>query len=155
MDYNRVLIAGRLTRDPQISYLPSQTPVVEFGLAVNRKYKTKDGESREETCFVDCRCYGNQAETLNKYVHRGDPLFIEGRLQFDTWAAKDGTNRYKHRVFVEGFQFLGNSGAGTRRPDTPAAVEGAGPPYFGHDGVSVAPGLGAAPAAVKQDDISF
>ena len=105
---NKVMMIGNLTKDPQLSYLPSQTPVVEFGLATNRKWNDKaTGEQREETCFVDCRCYGRQAETLNKYMRKGNPLFIEGRLQFDTWTSQDGQKRSKHRIFVQSFQFLG------------------------------------------------
>ena len=105
---NKVLMIGNLTRDPQLTYLPSQTPVVEFGLATNHKWTDKaSGEQREETCFVDCRCYGRRAETLNKYVRKGQPLFIEGRLQLDTWTSQEGQRRSKHRVWVESFQFLG------------------------------------------------
>ena len=106
---NKVLLIGNLTRDPQLTYLPSQTPVVEFGLATNRKWTDKaSGEQREDTCFVDCRCYGRQAETLNKYVRKGNPLFVEGRLQLDTWTSQEGQRRSKHRVVVETFQFLGS-----------------------------------------------
>lgn len=111
-NYNKVILVGNLTRDPQLSYLPSQTPVVEFGLAVNRRWRGREGESREETCFVDCRAYGKQAETLNQYMKKGRPILVEGRLQFDTWEGKDGTTRSKHRVIVENFQFLGSGGSG-------------------------------------------
>jgi single-strand DNA-binding protein len=97
---------GNLTRDPQLSYLPSQTAVVEFGLAVNRRWKSREGEDREETCFVDCRAFGRQAENINKYLSKGRPVFVEGRLTFDSWTAQDGTKRSKHRVTVENFQFL-------------------------------------------------
>ena len=104
---------GNLTRDPQLTYLPSQTAVVEFGLAVNRKWTGKDGEGKEETCFVDCRAFGRLAENINKYLTKGRPLFVEGRLTFDSWTAQDGTKRSKHRVTVENFQFLpGGAGAG-------------------------------------------
>ncbi|MDY6914644.1 MAG: single-stranded DNA-binding protein, partial [Planctomycetota bacterium] len=106
-NYNKVILVGNLTRDPQMSYLPSQTPVVEFGLAVNRRWRGQDGQQKEETCFVDCRCYGRQAETLNQYMAKGRPLLVEGRLQFDTWEDKDGSRHSKHRVIVERFQFLG------------------------------------------------
>jgi len=115
-NYNKVILIGNLTRDPQMSYLPSQTPVVEFGLAVNRRWRGQDGQNKEETCFIDCRCYGRQAETLNQYMAKGRPLLIEGRLQFDTWEGKDGTRRSKHRVIVERFQFLGGAPASSRRP---------------------------------------
>ena len=107
--YNKVILVGNLTRDPQLSYLPSQTPVVEFGLAVNHRWRGANGEQREETCFIDCRCYGKQAETLNQYVTKGQALLVEGRLQFDTWEGQDGQKRSKHRVFVQGFQFLSPS----------------------------------------------
>jgi len=106
-NYNKVILIGNLTRDPQMSYLPSQTPVVEFGLAVNRRWRGQDNQQREETCFIDCRAYGKQAETISQYLAKGRPVMIEGRLQYDTWEGKDGVKRSKHRVFVESFQFLG------------------------------------------------
>jgi len=109
-NFNKVMLMGNLTRDPQLSYLPSQTPVVEFGLAINRKWTSKEGESKEEVCFVDCRAFGRPAETLNKYMKKGRPLFVEGRLAFEQWTAQDGTKRSRHRVVVENFQFLGGPG---------------------------------------------
>lgn len=118
-NYNKVILVGNLTREPQMSYLPSQTPVCEIGLAINRQWRGQDGQQREETCFVDCRCYGRQAEILNQYMSKGRPLLVEGRLQLDTWEGKDGTRRSKHRVIIERFQFLGG------------AAEGGGPPRRG------------------------
>ncbi|MFP3937566.1 MAG: single-stranded DNA-binding protein [Phycisphaerae bacterium] len=111
-NYNKVILVGNLTRDPQMNYLPSKTPVVEFGLAVNRRYKDQSGQQREDTCFIDCRSYGRQAEVLNQYMSKGQPILVEGRLQLDTWQAQDGSKRSKHRVFVERFQFLGSAGGG-------------------------------------------
>ena len=111
-NFNKVLLMGNLTRDPQLSYLPSQTAVVEFGLATNRKWKGQDGSMKEETCFVDCQAFGKTAENINKYCKKGNPLFVEGRLKFDSWTAQDGTKRSKHRVTVENFQFLGGGQAG-------------------------------------------
>lgn len=111
-NYNKVILAGNLTRDPELSYLPSQTPAVEFGLAVNRRWKGQDGQQREDVCFIDCRAYGKQAEVLNQYMAKGKSILIEGRLQFDSWEGKDGTKRSKHRVIIEQFQFLGAPGAG-------------------------------------------
>jgi single-strand DNA-binding protein len=119
-NFNKVMLMGNLTRDPQLSYLPSQTPVVEFGLAVNRKWTSKEGESKEEVCFVDCRAFGKPAETLNKYMKKGRPLFVEGRLVFEQWTAQDGSKRSRHRVMVENFQFLGGGqgqGAGGAASD--------------------------------------
>ena len=113
-NFNKVLLMGNMTRDPQLSYLPSQTAVVEFGIAVNRKWKSKDGEAKEETCFVDCRAFAKTAENINKYLAKGNPIFIEGRLTFDSWTAQDGSKRSKHRVTVETFQFLS---MGKKEPD--------------------------------------
>ena len=108
--FNKVLLMGNLTRDPQLSYTPSQTAVVDFGLAVNRRWTGKSGEPKEETCFVDCRAFGRQAENINKYLTKGRGVFVEGRLTFDSWTAQDGTKRSKHRVTVENFQFLPGTG---------------------------------------------
>ena len=140
--YNKIILMGNLTRDPQLSYLPSQTPVVEFGLASTHKYRGSDGQMKEDTCFVDCRCYGKQAEVINKYCQKGSPLLIEGKLTFDRWEAQDGSKRSKHRIFVENFTFVGSRDAGdsaTRRPSDDAGPVGGDEP--------------AAPAG--NDDIPF
>ena len=111
-NFNKILLLGNLTRDPQLSYTPNQTAVVDFGLAVNRRWTGQDGSAREETCFVDCRAFGKQAETINKYLTKGRQVFVEGRLTFDSWTAQDGTKRSKHRVTVETFQFIGSGQSG-------------------------------------------
>ncbi len=110
--FNKIFLMGNLTRDPQLSYTPNQTAVVDFGLATNRRWTGKDGEQREDTCFVDCRAFGRMAENINKYLTKGRAIFVEGRLSFESWTAQDGTKRSRHRVTVENFQFL---------PGTPAA----------------------------------
>ena len=107
----KVLLMGNLTRDPQLSYTPNQTAVVDFGLATNRRWTGQDGTQRQETCFVDCRAFGRQAENINKYLTKGRAVFLEGRLTYDTWTAQDGTKRSRHRVTVENFQFLPGTGA--------------------------------------------
>jgi single-strand DNA-binding protein len=106
-NYNKVCLMGNLTRDPQLSYTPNQTVVVDFGMAINRKWKGKDGNESEETCFVDCRIWGKRGEALHKYCNKGNPLFVEGRLTFDSWEGHDGTKRSKLRVTVENFEFIG------------------------------------------------
>ncbi len=126
-NFNKVLLMGNLTRDPQLSYLPNQTAVVDFGLAVNRRWTGKDGEKREETCFVDCRAYGQPAETINKYLNKGKPIFIEGRLDFNTWTAQDGSKRSKHRVTVERFQFIGGPASADGKSTGARADAGRGP----------------------------
>ena len=119
-NFNKVLLIGNLTRDPQLSYLPSQTAVVDFGLAVNRRWTGKDGEKKEETCFVDCTSFGRPAETINKYLTKGRPVFVEGRLTFNSWTAQDGTKRSRLKVTVENFQFLGSPSATVQPEQSPS-----------------------------------
>ena len=127
--FNKVLLMGNLTRDPQLSYTPTQTAVVDFGLAVNRRWTSKGGESKEETCFVDCRAFGRQAENINKYLTKGRGVFVEGRLTFDSWTSQDGTKRSRHRVTVETFQFLpGAGGAPPLAGAEPSAAQETGEP---------------------------
>lgn len=115
---NRVLLMGNMTRDPQLSYLPSQTAVAEFGLAMNRKFKKQDGSQGEEICFVDCQIFGKRAEVINKYFKKGEPIFIEGRLKLDSWQAQDGSKRSRLRVFVENFEFIGGRRGGGQPADS-------------------------------------
>jgi len=103
---NKVLLMGRLTRDPQISYLPSQTAVAEVGLAVNRKYKTHNGEMKEEANFFDCRAYGKIAETLKKNFEKGKAIFIEGRLKNDSWEDTEKKKHSKIRIIIEKYGFV-------------------------------------------------
>ena len=108
--YNKVFLMGNLTRDPQVKHLPNQMVVAEFGLAVNRRYKTATGEDKEEVAFVDCSAFGRQAETISQYCTKGKPSFVEGRLKFDTWDDRGGAGkRSKLTVVVENFQFLGRA----------------------------------------------
>src|SRR6187401_2814676 len=111
--FNRVLLMGNLTRDPQLKYLPSQTAVVEFGIACNRKFRTANGEDKEEVTYVDITSFGKQAEVINQYFQKGKPIFIEGRLKFDSWEDKQGGGkRSKLTVVVENFQFVGGRDGG-------------------------------------------
>ena len=105
---NKVILIGNLTRDPQVRQLPTNSMVAEFGLAMSRKYKTADGEDREEVAFVDCSAFGRQAEVIQKYCKKGKSLYVEGRLRFDSWDDKNGHGkRSKLSIVVENFQFLG------------------------------------------------
>ena len=108
-NYNKVMLMGNLTRDPRLTVLPSGTPVVELGLAINRQWKDgQSGEKREATTFVDCKSMGRQAEVINQYMSKGRPIFVEGRLDYRQWEAKDGSGkRSKLEVFIENFQFVG------------------------------------------------
>jgi single-strand DNA-binding protein len=111
-NYTRVILMGNLTRDPQLSYTPNNTAVVEFGMAVNRRWRGQDGSDREETCFVDCSLFGRPAETFNQYMSKGRPVLIEGRLKLDQWETPEGQKRSKLRVVAERFQFVGGGGGG-------------------------------------------
>ena len=107
-NYQKLIIIGHLTKDPVLSYTPNSTAVCEFGIATNRKWKGQDGREQEEVLFIDCVCFGKRGEAIQKYSLKGDPLLIEGRLNLDQWKAQDGSNRSKHRVIVENFQFMGS-----------------------------------------------
>ena len=110
---NKVMLMGNLTRDPQVKQLANNTTLAEFGLAVSRRFKTAAGEDREETCFVDCTAFGKQAEVIGQYCQKGKPLFVEGRLKYDSWDDKQGFGRRsKVSIVVEHFQFLGGKDAG-------------------------------------------
>lgn len=112
---NKVLLIGRLTRDPETRNLPSGAAVVTFGLAVNRTYTRRESNEKvEETCFVDIEAWGRQGETIARYMKKGRQILIEGRLRFDSWE-KDGQKRSRLTVVVENFQFLdGGSDSGER-----------------------------------------
>jgi len=103
---NKVFLIGNLTRDPELRYTPSGSPVCEFGLAINRVFSTREGERREEVCFVDVTAWAKQATTISEYMRKGRLIFVEGRLKYDSWETPDG-RRSKLRVVVENFQFLG------------------------------------------------
>jgi single-strand DNA-binding protein len=117
---NRVLLIGNLTRDPELRYTPKGTAVVDIGLAVNRVYSGEDGEKKEETTFVDVTLWGRQAEIAGQYLKKGRPVFIEGRLQFDTWDDKQtGQKRSRLRVVCENMQLLGSRPEVEGSPSTP------------------------------------
>lgn len=146
--FNKVILAGNLTRDPQLSYLPSGTPVCEFGLAMNRKWKAQDGQMREEVCFVDCRCFGRGGETINQYMRKGRPLLIEGHLRFEQWESKEGQKRSRLTVMVDQFQFI--DGPRSNDDSAPRAESGGSRPRGGYNrGAPAAPAGGAADMDVE------
>lgn len=106
--FNKVILMGNLTRDPEIRYTPKGTAVAEVGLAVNRVYSTDGGEKREEVTFVDVTLWGRTAEIAGEYLKKGRPAFIEGRLQLDSWDDKQsGQKRSKLKVVGESLQLIG------------------------------------------------
>lgn len=102
---NKVILLGNLTRDPELRYMPSGTPVSSFGLAVSRRYRQGE-EWKEEVCFVDIVTFGRQAETVSEYLHKGSPALIEGRLRWRTWETEAGQKRSKHEVIADMVQFM-------------------------------------------------
>jgi single-strand DNA-binding protein len=112
--FNKVILLGNLTRDPEVRYTPKGTAVTELGMAVNRVYTAENGEKREETTFVDVTLWGRTAEIAGEYLKKGRPVFIEGRLQLDTWDDKQsGQKRSKLKVVGEGLQLLGSRPGGS------------------------------------------
>ena len=109
--FNRVILLGNVTRDLELRYIPSGTAVCEFGLAVNRTYTTSGGEQRDETCFVDVKMWGRRGVVISEYFTKGRQIFIEGRLEFDSWETPEG-RRSRLRVVAENFEFIGPRSSG-------------------------------------------
>jgi len=107
-NYNKVLLMGNLTKDPELRYTPQGTAVVNLRLAINRKYRTKDQELKEEVCFITAVVWNKQAETCNQYLHKGSSVFVEGRLQSRSWEDNAGAKRSVIEVRAERVQFMGS-----------------------------------------------
>ncbi len=120
--YNKVILMGNLTRDPELRYAASGTAVANFGLAVNRKYK-QDDEMKEETCFVDIAVFGRQAETCSEYLSKGALVLIDGRLNYRKWETEEGQTRTKIDVVASNVQFMPKGRGGS-----PPAGQGQKPP---------------------------
>ncbi|MBO4545355.1 MAG: single-stranded DNA-binding protein, partial [Verrucomicrobia bacterium] len=132
---NKVLLMGNLTRDPELRYTPSGTPVAGFGLAMNRTWRDANGQQVEDTTFVDVSAFGSTADTISRYCRKGRSLFIEGRLKLDTWEDKQtGQRRNKLSVIVENFQFIGprqdDQGGGYAPRPNPGAYGAAPQPSY-------------------------
>ena len=125
--FNKVILAGNLTRDPELRYTPKGTAVAKIGLAVNRTWKTESGETKEEVTFIDIDAWGRQAEVIAQYLRKGRPLLVEGRLKLDTWEDKNTHQKQsKLKVVLETFSFLDSKGpegggAPSEAPHRPAA----------------------------------
>jgi single-strand DNA-binding protein len=112
-NFNKVMLMGNLTRDPEVRYTPKGTAIANLGLAINETYTSSTGEQKEEVVFVDVEVWGRQAETAGQYLSKGRPVFIEGRLRFDQWDDKEtGQKRSKLKVVGLRVQFLGSPGKG-------------------------------------------
>lgn len=124
---NRVFLAGNLTRDPEVRYTPTGTAVSDLGVAINDSYKTKTGELKESTTFVDVVVWGRQAETCGEYLTKGSPVLIEGRLQLEQWQTESGEKRSRLKVHADRVQFLGRpKGQKTEFGDGPTPEKKAG-----------------------------
>ncbi|NBB79714.1 MAG: single-stranded DNA-binding protein [Verrucomicrobia bacterium] len=147
--FNKVILLGNLTRDPETRVTANDLTICKMGLAVSRSYSTRDGERREETTFVDVDAFGRQAEVITKYLGKGSPIMIEGRLRLDQWETNDGQKRQKLCVVLENFQFVGgrsdNAGSGS---DSGGGYEQSSPPK--RDAQS-SPGASSTPASPKSD----
>ena len=135
-NYNKVILMGNLTRDPEVKYTSGGTAIAKLGMAINRTWTNKEGQKQEETTFVDVDAFGRQAEVIGQYLKKGRPVMIEGRLKLDQWDDKQtGQKRSKLGVTLEGFQFLdsgggggGNGGGGHSQGNAPAASSGSSAP---------------------------
>ncbi|MGA2029230.1 MAG: single-stranded DNA-binding protein [Verrucomicrobiota bacterium] len=120
-NFNKVILAGNLTRDPELRYTPKGTAVARITLAVNRTWKSEGGENKEEVSFVDVDVWGRQAEVIGQYMKKGRPLLVEGRLKQDTWEDKNTKQKQsKLKVVLESFSFI-DSNRGGEGGDAPAA----------------------------------
>lgn len=106
--YNKVVLVGNLTRDVELKYLQNNTAIAKSAIATSYKYKSGNGEQKEETCFLDFDIFGRTAEVANQYLKKGSKVLLEGRLVLDTWVAQDGTNRSKHSLRVDTMKMLGS-----------------------------------------------
>ena len=151
-NFNKVILIGNLTRDPELRYTPKGTAIAKIGLAINRTWKTETGETKEEVTFVDIDAFGRQAETLGQYMKKGRPIMIEGRLKLDTWDDKQ-TNQKRSRlgVVLETFQFLdfNKSAEGMGAPLPPKSRQ---PQSAGSEAEPPPPDAAASP---EEDDVPF
>jgi single-strand DNA-binding protein len=106
--YNQVILMGNLTKDPEIRYTKGGNAVCTFGLAINRKYTTDDGETQEDVTFIDIVCWNRLAEAVAEYLHKGSPAFVEGKLKQNVWETENGHKRSRHEVVARSVQFLSN-----------------------------------------------
>ena len=160
--FNKVILVGNLTRDPEVRYTPKGSAVCDLGLAVNRQYSLEGGEKREEVTFVDVVLWARLAEIAGEYLKKGRPVLIEGRLQLDSWDDKQsGQKRSKLRVIGETMQLLGGRPGGGEGDEGPSSGGGGGRSYGssgsggGGGSRSSAPPPRPAPSEPDDDEIPF
>lgn len=114
--YNKVILAGNLTRDIEIKYTQSGSAIGNTAIATSRKFKSTTGEQKEEVLFIDLTFFGRTAEIANQYLRKGSKVLVDGRLKLDQWTAQDGSKRSRHSVTVENLQMLGGKNGDEPRP---------------------------------------
>jgi single-strand DNA-binding protein len=152
--FNKVILAGNLTRDPELRYTPKGSAVVKFGLAVNRTWKNESGETKEEVTFIDVEAWGRQAEVIAQYMRKGRPLLVEGRLRLDTWEDKNTHQKQsKLKVVLESFSFIDSKGTDAGPPPTSSeAPRRTTPPPAARPSEPSEP---SEPAGAEEDDVPF
>ena len=150
-NFNKVILAGNLTRDPELKYTPKGTAIARFGMAINRTWKTETGENKEEVTFVDIDAFGRQAEVISQYMKKGRPFLLEGRLKLDQWEDKNTHQKQsKLRVVLESFSFIDSKAAsdgGSAEPARPRPAAASAP--------AAAPAAEAEAPAPEEDDVPF
>src|ERR1041385_6531782 len=152
-NFNKVILAGNLTRDPEVRYTPKGTAIAKLGLAINRTWKTETGETKEEVTFVDVDAFGRTAEVISQYFKKGRPILIEGRLRLDQWDDKQtGQKRSRLGVVLEGFSFVDSKGGDGGAPSEAPRARTAPAPS-----ASAAPGSPEpeGPPVEEPDDVPF
>lgn len=176
--FNKVILLGNLTRDPELRYAPNGTAVASFGMATNRRSGQGD-DRKEEVCFVDVVAFGRDAEMASEYLSKGRMVLIEGRLQWRSWETQDGQKRSKHEVIAERMQFMPRGQDGGERTGPGSSMERPSPgmdrpspgmdrPASGTGRPSTGPGMERArsgsarpaadmnfPSSFEDDDIPF
>ncbi len=153
-NFNKVIIAGNLTRDPEMRYTPRGTAIARLGVALNRRYTTESGEQRDETTFVDVDAFGRQAEVISQYMRKGRPILIEGRLKLDQWDDKNtGQRQSKLRVVLESFSFVDSGRSDAGEPGVVNRPASAPPPPKPPTRTAAPPEEGSPPA--DEDDVPF
>ena len=153
--FNKVILVGNLTRDPELRYTPKGMAIAKIGLAVNRVWRTETGEKKEEATFVDIDAFGQQAETICQYMKKGSAILVEGRLRLDQWDDKQtGQKRSRLKVVLEGFTFLGTGQSRNAEGGAPMAPAPAAPRPTAAPAAPAAPAASEAPGP-EEDDVPF
>lgn len=154
--YNKVILMGNLTRDPEMKYLPNGSAVTNFGIAMNEKYTDRQtGEQKENPCFVEVAAWGRQAEIVNEYLSKGSPVFLEGSLKFDSWETEDGTKRSRLSVTAFRIQLIGGRRDGDEAGRGYAESASTSTPAQPSNDQMSAPSEGGNNASSTEDDIPF